>query len=352
MFGRNKRVIGLDIGTSSVKAVVLKELSRGFQLMHLGIEHLPPEVIVDGAVMDAAIVVDAIQKLIRSQKIKIKDVAISVSGSSVIVKKIPLPRMSEQELEESIQWEAEQYIPFDIEDVNIDFEILDTAAGSESAEMDVVLVAVKKDKVNDYASLATQAGLEPAIVDVDGFALSNQYEKNYGIDPNEIIALIDVGAGVMNINVIQNGVHGLYRDIPVGGNHYTDAIQKDMNVSYDQAESLKVGRTIEGISPQEVQEIINSVNESLAMEIQRSFDYFKATSSNERIDRIVMTGGCSKVKGLPEFLSEKLAIPVERGNPFRNVVYNDKMFDSNLIADVSPMCAVAVGLAMRKVGDR
>jgi type IV pilus assembly protein PilM len=125
-----------------------------------------------------------------------------------------------------------------------------------------------------------------------------------------------------------------------------------MNVSYDQAESLKTGTTIEGVSPQEVQEIINSVNESVAMEIQRSFDYFKATSSNERIDRIIITGGCSKVKGLPEFLSEKLGIPVERGNPFRNIVYNEKMFDSNFIADVSPMCAVAVGLAMRKVGDR
>jgi len=352
VFGRSKKLIGLDIGTSSIKVVMLKELSRGYQLVNLGIEQLPPEVIVDGAIMDAAIVVDAIQKVIRAQKIKIKEVAIAVSGSSVIVKKIPLPRMSEQELEESIQWEAEQYIPFDIEDVNIDFEILSPAGGSDTGEMDVVLVAVKKDKVNDYASLATQAGLEPAVVDVDGFALSNQYEKNYGIDPNEVIALIDIGAGVMNINVIQNGVHGLYRDIPIGGNHYTDAIQKDMNVSYDQAEAAKMGETIEGVSEQEIQEIISSVNESVAMEIQRSFDYFKATSSNERLDRIVLTGGCSKVKGLPEFLSEKLGVPVERGNPYRNIVYNEKQFDSNFIADVSPMCAVVVGLAMRKVGDR
>ncbi|MBN2054962.1 type IV pilus assembly protein PilM [bacterium] len=345
---RNRQFVGLDIGSSSVKAVVLKEGAKGsWSLLNLGIEQLPPEVIVDGTVMDTTVVVDAIRRLFISQKIKSKYVVISVSGHSVIVKKISLPQMSKEELEESIQWEAEQYIPFDIEDVNIDFHLMENFEESASSEMDVILVAVKKDKINDYVGLVRQAGLLPIIVDVDGFALYNEYELNTEQE-NANVALIDIGASVMNINIHQAGVHMLYRDITIGGNQYTDAIQKELNVSYEQAESLKMGEEVKGIHPDDVLGIIDSVNEDVTLEIQRSFDYFKATSQNANIDRVVLTGGCSKVKGLEQFLQEKLGTAVVRGNPFANITYNQKKIDPLYLQDISPFFAIAVGLGIRR----
>ncbi len=348
--GKGKQLIGLDIGTSAVKAVVLKEQYKSYQLQALGIEPLPPEVIVDGAIMDSAVVVDAIRKILSGQKIKNKNVSISVSGHSVIVKKITLPRMSQEELADSIHWEAEQYIPFDIEDVNIDFHIFENQPDDESNEMDVILVAVKKDKVNDYTNLIRQCGLTPVVVDVDGFALSNQYEVNYPLEPDKVVALIDIGAGVMNINIIQGESHMLYRDISIGGNQFTDAIQKESNVSYDQAERLKMGETVEGIHPDSINEIIASVAEDISHEIQRSFDYFKATSSTPGIDQVVLTGGCSKIRDgwLQKFLEERLGVEVIIGNPFNNIGYNEKKFDPIMIQETAPLCAVAVGLALRR----
>jgi len=349
-FGKGKQLIGLDIGTSAVKAVVLKDHYKTFQLQALGIEPLPPEVIVDGAVMDSAIVIEAIQKILGTQKIRLKNAAISVSGHAVIVKKITLPKMSQEELSDSIHWEAEQYIPFDIEDVNIDFHIFDRPSGSDSTEMDVILVAVKKDKVNDYTNLVRQAGLNPVIVDVDGFALSNQYEVNYGVEPDKITALIDIGAGVMNINIMQGEMHMLYRDISIGGNQFTDAIQKELNVSFDQAERLKMGEVIEGISHDAANDCINSVAEDISHEIQRSFDYFKATSSIPTIDKVVLTGGCGKIRGggIAKFLQDSLNIEVVVGNPFNNISFNEKKFDPVYIQEVAPFCAVSVGLALRR----
>ena len=349
MFGKGKQLIGLDIGTSAVKMVVLKEQMKGYSLQALGYEPLPPEVIVDGAIMDSAIVIDAIQKIVKDQKIRRKNVALSVSGHSVIVKKITLPKMSQEELDESIHWEAEQYIPFDIDDVNIDFHILEEQ-NIGGNEMEVILVAVKKDKVNDYTNLVRQAGLTPLVVDVDGFAIGNQYELNYGLDSDRVIALIDIGAGVMNINIIQGRQHMLYRDISIGGNQFTDAIQKELNVSYHQAEGIKRGEEVEGVSRDVAEDIINSVAEDLSHEIQRSFDYFKATSSTSGIDQVVLTGGCSKIRSgeIASFLSERLGVEVMVGNPLRNVTYNQRKFDPVMIEEIAPMCAVAVGLALRR----
>lgn len=350
LFAKSKPLVGLDIGTSSIKAIVLKGASKGYQLMNLGIEPLPPEVIVDGAIMDAEVVVEAIKSALDKAKIKLSDVAVAVSGTSVIVKKIMLPDMEEKDLADSIQWEAEQYIPFDIEDVNLDFQILNRGVG-DGTEMEVVLVAVKKDKIHDYTGLVAQADLDAKIVDVDGFALMNQYELNYPVERGETVALIDMGAGVMNINIVQDGQHVLYRDISLGGNQFTDAIQKELNVSYEQAEALKKGEDIDGINQSDVQDIINSVIEDMSMEIQRSFDYFRATTSSENVDKVVLTGGCSKIQGIEAFLSSKLGTKIEIGNPFRNIAFSKK-FNPTELQDVAPLCAIAVGLAIRKVGDK
>jgi type IV pilus assembly protein PilM len=353
LFGKKKgNVVGLDIGSSAVKVVELKSGGKGgaeFQLVNVGIEPLPPEAIVDGAIMDSGAVIDAVQRLFTGQKIKTAEVATSVSGNAVIVKKISLPQMSPEELAESIHWEAEQYIPFDIQDVSIDYEVIEGGAGGN---MDVLLVAVKKDKISDYTSAITQAGKIPGIVDVDVFALQNCYEVNYGIDPGRVIALLNVGASIMNINIVKGPTSIFNRDIAVGGNQYTDAIQKDLNLSFEQAEALKRGQRVDGAAPENLHPILQSVSENIALEIQKTFDFFKATSSEDRIDRIMLSGGTSKVNGLRDLLADRFEASVELLNPFNNVTYNPREFDPDFMNELGPQAAIAVGLAARKVGDR
>jgi type IV pilus assembly protein PilM len=353
LFGKKKGLVGVDIGSSAVKAVELRAGGKGgseYQLVNIGLEPLPPEAIVDGAIMDSGSVIDAIQRLFSTQKIKTNDVATSVSGNAVIVKKISLPQMSNEELAESIHWEAEQYIPFDIQDVSIDYEVIE--GGGSGGNMDVLLVAVKKDKISDYTSAITQAGKTASMVDVDVFALQNCYEINYGTDPGRVIALLNVGASIMNINIIKGGTSIFNRDIAVGGNQYTDAIQKDLNLSFEQAESLKKGGRVEGAAVENLHPILQAVSENIALEIQKTFDFFKATSSEDRIDRIFLSGGTSKVHGLRDLLAERFDAGVEILNPFNNVTYNPRDFDPDFINEIGPQAAIAVGLAVRKVGDR
>ena len=353
LFGKSKGLVGVDIGSSAIKVVELKPGGKGgneYQLTNLGLEPLPPEAIVDGAIMDSGAVIDAIQRLFTAQKIKTNDVATSVSGNAVIVKKISLPQMTTEELAESIHWEAEQYIPFDIQDVSLDYEVVE--GGGSGGNMDVLLVAVKKDKIGDYTSAISQAGKNPAIVDVDVFALQNCYEVNYGIDAGRVVALLNVGASIMNINITKGATSIFNRDIAVGGNQYTDAIQKDLNLSFDQAEALKKGAQVEGANPDNLQPILQAVSENIALEIQKTFDFFKATSSEDRIDRIFLSGGTAKVKGLQELLADRFDAGVELLNPFNSVTYNPRDFDPDFISDIGPSAAIAVGLAARKVGDR
>ncbi len=353
LFGKKKGLVGLDIGSSAIKAVELKAGGKGgaeYQLTNIGIEPLPPEAIVDGAIMDSGAVIDAIQRLFAAQKIKTPDVCTGVSGNAVIVKKISLPQMSTEELSESIHWEAEQYIPFDIQDVSIDYEVID--GGGAGGNMDVLLVAVKKDKISDYTSVITQAGKSPQIVEVDVFALQNCYEVNYGSDPGRVLALLNVGASIMNINIVKGGTSIFNRDIAVGGNQYTDAIQKDLNLSFDQAESLKRGGRVEGAAVENLPPILQAVSENIALEIQKTFDFFKATSSEDRIDRIFLSGGTSKVHGLKDLIGERFDAGVEIMNPFNNVTYNPRDFDPDFISEVGASAAIAVGLAVRRVGDR
>jgi len=353
LFGSKKKsVVGVDIGSSAVKVVELKAGGKGgdeFQLVNIGMEPLPPEAIVDGAIMDSGAVIDACQRVFSSQKIKTAEVATSVSGNAVIVKKISLPQMSQEELAESIHWEAEQYIPFDIQDVSLDYEVIE---GGSGGNMDVLLVAVKKDKISDYTSAISQAGKNPAVVDVDVFALQNCYEVNYGIDPGRVVALLNVGASIMNINIIKGGTSIFNRDIAVGGNQYTDAIQKDLNLSFDQAEALKKGERVDGAAPENLHPILQVVSENIAMEIQKTFDFFRATSSEDRIDRIFLSGGTAKIQGLRDLLADRFEAGVEILNPFNNVTYNPRDFDPDFINDIGPSAAIAVGLAARRVGDR
>jgi type IV pilus assembly protein PilM len=355
MFGRSRNLVGLDVGDSSIKLVQLKELGkgRGWAVSKLGWEPLSSEAIVDGAIMDAQLVTETIQRLFERCRISSRTpVATALSGHSVIVKRISLPVMSDAELDESIHWEAEQYIPFDIEDVNLDYKILEGSSLSGEGNMDVLLAAAKKEKINDYVGVISQAGLNPMTVDIAAFAVQNAFEANYEFEPDQVIALVDVGAAVSSITVLYGGTSVYWRDINIGGNQYTDAIQKELNLSAEQAERVKRGEEIDGMPYEKVLPILSAVNDDVGTEIQKTLDFFKQISATDQsLDRLYLSGGASQVVHLKESLAERLGSQVEILNPFRKIAPAARDVTPEMINEMLPTASVAVGLALRRVGD-
>jgi type IV pilus assembly protein PilM len=351
VFGRSKSLVGLDIGSSAVKAIELKPSGKAYKVSAFGTEPIPPDSIVDGAIMDGTAVVDAIRRLFDAQKIKTKEVAASLSGNAVIVKKIALPAMTESELAESIYWEAEQYIPFDIQDVNLDYQILArTDAGGKSA-MEVLLVAAKKEKIADYTGVIGQAGRTAVVIDVDAFALQNAYEVNYGVEADAVVVLLNVGASATNINILHGEQSVFTRDLSTGGNAYTEALQKELNLPFEQADQLKRGSPVDGVNFDEARPVLRAVTENVMLEIQKTFDFFKASAAHDRLTRIVVSGGASRAEGFTEMMTERFETPVELFDPFKRVSFDARKFNVDPI-EIGPTAAVAVGLALRRVGDR
>ncbi len=348
LFGKSKNLVGLDIGSSGVKLVELKQAKAGsFKLVSAGVETLSPEAIVDGAIMDSSLVVEAINRLDAVLNVKNDNYGTSLSGHSVIIKKINLPRMTESELAESIRWEAEQYVPFDINDVNLDYVVLEGGSGDG---MDVLLVAVKKDKIAEYTGVISQAGKTAALVDVDAFAVQNAYEINYPLTPGRVVALVNIGASVTNVNVLSGTNSIFWRDISFGGNQYTDALQKEYNLSFEQAEALKRGEKVGEHTLATTLPILQSVSQDLAQELQKTFDFFTATTATEKIDEIVLSGGSARVINLDSQLKDRFGIPVEIMNPFRQIQTSGSGVSEEWLSDQAPRLAIAVGLASRQVG--
>lgn len=349
LFKKKKEVVGIDIGSSSVKVVQLKDNNGSFQLLNVGILPLPPEAIVDNTLMDSSSIVTAIKNLVASLGIKIKDVVCSISGNSVIIRKIVLPAMPQEELEDQISWEAEQYIPFDINDVNMDFQIL-SPDSNDPSKMNVLLVASKKDIINDYVSVFSEAGMQLSVVDVDSFAVQNAFEANHDYSSEDILALVNIGASIMNINVIKAGITLFTRDVQMGGNLYTEEIQKQIGLSSEDAEIGK--RLVHESTNESLRNVILKVNETITQEIRRSLDFYNSTASEDRISGVFVSGGCSKVYNLIDTISEKIGLPVERLNPFAKLKYNEKDFDPKFLEEIGPFMAVPVGLAIRRAGDK
>jgi type IV pilus assembly protein PilM len=269
----------------------------------------------------------------------------------VIVKKITLPVMTQAELDESIYWEAEQYIPFDVQDVNLDYQILDPGTGPDArGSMDVLLVAAKKDKIGDYTGVIAQAGRHAVVVDVDAFALQNAYEMNYGFEPGLVVVLLNAGASAINVNIMHGDQSVFTRDVSIGGNAYTEALQKDLDLPYDAAEQLKKGIPVDGATFEEARTVIRAVTDNVLLEVQKTFDFFKATASSDHIDKIVVSGGASRVEGFYEMLAERFGTPVEEFDPFKTITW-DKTIDVD-VTEAASTGAVAVGLALRRAGDR
>lgn len=352
LFG-NKHVVGVDIGSHSVKVCQLSESRKGLLLQKFDMAPLPPECVVDGAIMNFAQVQDRLGHLVQANKLKNQPAALSISGHSVIIKKISLPEMSKAELDSSIAWEAEQYIPFDIKEVNVDVQILDPKAGQ--GQMDVLLVAAKKDIIGDYISVATNAGLNPVLMDVDTFAVQNMFEWNYGLPSNETVCLINIGAAMININIIANGITQFARDITMGGGLLTEEIQRQMHVSYEEAEHYKVGgsETLSSSSIfREVQRLAERVATTLVTEIQRSVEFYKATSVGEDLTRVYVGGGGAQTPALLRLLESRLQVPAELINPFKNILIDANRFDIALLQKMAPAAGVAVGIALRRTSEK
>ncbi len=355
LFNRSRPTIGLDIGSSSIKLMELEQDKRSgrYRLLHFAMAPLPPEAIVDGAVMNTNVIVDTIRELVQQQRVKTKQVVASVSGNAVIIKRVTLPQMSEDELEESIQWEAEQYIPFDINDVNIDVQILPGIA-EDPGQMDVLLVAARKELVNEFQSIIAQAGLKPMVVDVDAFAIANMFELNYEL-PNETVALVNIGASNVNIHILRSGVSAFTRDVGIGGRQFTEEIQRTLNISYEEAESMKIGddeADAAAVVPEEIERVLATVGENLATEVQRSLDFYLSTSSDSGISAIYLSGGAARTPGLVRAIERQTGLPVEIVDPLRQIQVDERAFNPAFLNDVSPQAAVVVGLALRRPGDR
>ena len=346
-------MVGVDIGTASIKVCQVKETRKGLGLVRLGYAPLGPQVIVDGQVMDSGAVVETLQKVFHDAKIRQKECALSVSGQSVIIRKITVPMMTEAELEEQIQWEAEQHIPFDIKDVHVDYQVLRRRA--EASQMDLLLVAAKRDQIEEYAQLARNAKLKPLVCDIDAFTVQNLFEYSRSLPTDQTIALINVGASLSSLNIIANGVSAFTREIANGGNGITEEIQKQLNVPHEQAEAYKCGGSASaddpsrpGMVPQQVVQVIEAVSDTIAAEIQRSLDFFMATSGEGEIARIYVTGGSANLAALARAIERRARVSVETWSPVEKLTIEAKEVNPQLLQMRAAQLSVALGLSLRK----
>jgi type IV pilus assembly protein PilM len=351
--GEGKNLVGIDIGTSSIKVCQLKEGRRGLALLRMGYATLNPQTVVDGQVMDAGGVVETLQRVMHDARIRQKECAISVSGQSVIIRKINVPMMTQAELDEQIHWEAEQHIPFDIKDVQVDYQVL--RRRPETSQMELLLVAAKRDQISDYAQLARDAKLKPVICDIDAFTVQNLFEFSRGLPPDHTIALINVGASLSTLNIVSGGVSAFTREIANGGNVITDEIQKQLGVPFEQAEAYKCGGPADpnepyraGMVPQQVVQVIESVSDAIAAEIQRSLDFFVATSGEADIARIYVTGGTANLMSLAQAIERRARVPTEVWSPIERVLVDAKDINPALLGSRAAQLAVSLGLALRK----
>ena len=313
-FRKASEIFGLDIGSSAVKVLQLRVAGSSYRLGALGIAPLPPDAIADGTIKDPPTVVEAIRTAVSKAGIRETDCAIAICGRELIIKKVQIPEVPAKEVHDVVQLEAEHHIPFAIDEVFLDYHTV----GQHDAQLDLILVAVKKSKVLEYAAVVEEAGLVPTIVDVDSFALGNQFELNFPEEQGEAVALIDIGASIMKTNVVRAGSTIFARDIPFGGNNYTQAIAQQLKIPFEQAEAAKLGRDV-GVRWEAVVPALEAVSRELSLEVQRTFDYFASTAESERIGKIVLAGGCAQLPGLNDYLSSNWGIPVELARPFERI---------------------------------
>ncbi len=350
MFGKSNELIGIDIGSSSIKLVYLKPKKkkgkRLFELKSLGQVPLPREAIVEGTIMDSYAVSDAIMQLVSEAQVKVKNVAISVSGNAVITKRMTISASTPQELEENLNWEIKHNTPFSPEDVQMDYFILP----SQGDYMEILLVLAKKEKIGEYTSVVQQAGLNPVIVDIDAFSIYNAFEYNYEPFVSNVVAIIHIGATLTTIVIAKEGAPVFIREKDLGGDFLTETIQKEFGLSLEKSEAVKKGETAEGITKAALQGIMEMIFNDISSEVSKTVEFFSGQFPDAELERIYLSGGGSLMEGLGDFLEERFNLPVEYLNPFRNVLYSEKAFSVDELEKNAPIFTVAAGLAMRTLG--
>jgi type IV pilus assembly protein PilM len=346
LFNKSKPLVGLDIGSSAVKAVELTKSKKGYQVARVAYENLGPDTVVDGAIVDSVSVSQAIKRTLSNGKFKPKGIAAGVSGHSVIVKRVVLPGTSAEEVDASVQFDAEQYIPFEFSEVNLDYQIVGPPPNDDPGT-EVLLVVAKKDKILNHTNVISLAGRSADLVDIDAFALQNTFEANYPINPNATVALLNIGASLMNINITKAGIPLFVRDVSIGGNQYTDILQKELQISFQEAEDLKLGKS-GGTDPNMVHPLLESITEMLILEVQKTFDFFRETYPSEVITKVLISGGTARISGLAQKIEEVFGYPTEVMNPFRSIPLGPDVDAARAMA-LAPQLAVAVGLALRGV---
>lgn len=348
-----KRTVGLDIGSSSIKLVEILDTSEGYLLNNFSQVPLEKGIIVEGSITDVQALSERIRGLFKISGCKTKRVVTSLPGHKVIAKKASFPTLGAEDLRQLVNDEAGNYLPFDdVKDVSFDFQILGESEGNPG-QMDVVLVAAKKDVVQNYADAIQKAGLKAVIMDVDPFALEAMYDANYDFEEHDVVVLVNIGASITNINVVKGGQSIFTRDVSMGGQSITDSIQEKLGVPPEEAERIKIEAAKEGTPPAAGPRVDPlEFAEPLFMEIERSIDYFRSTHGGEYIKEVILSGGSAKISGIVETLTQRLNIDAQIVNPFQNITYNRKIFDPVTIEDIGPVAALGIGLALRRVDDQ
>jgi len=349
LFGKSPSLVGLDIGSSALKAGEIMVTKEGFSLKNFGMISIAPGAIEEGNINDPENVADSIRQLFKSNNIKEKNVAISIGGYSVIVKRIDLQTATEEQLQETIHLEAEQYIPFDINEVNLDYQLLgETETGSN--QMSVMLVAAKKEMISEYINLVQMAGLNPCIIDVDAFALQNIFEANYDLT-DENVVLIDIGANKTSLNILKSHSSVFMRDVSMGCSQINQKIISLSDCSFIEAEQLKLGKQTDKISPDDLKQIVSSVVSEWSIEIRRALDFYYSANPDEQIKNIVLSGGGAHIKEFRRLLAAETSSEVETINPFKRL-HIAEHFDPSHLEQIAPQASICMGLALRRVDDK
>ncbi|MEN6439999.1 MAG: type IV pilus assembly protein PilM [Syntrophobacter sp.] len=351
LFSKGENLVGVDIGSHSIKMVQVRAGSAKPKLINFGLAPLPREAYVEGRMAKPEIVSDTIRQLANHLKIKQKSVAISVSGYDVMIKKIELPTMPAEELDTRMHSELGQYIPYNVEEVDIDYHVME-ASKDRPNFMDVLLVAAKKESIGDHRNLLRAAGFEPYVVDVDFFALGNAFEATYGFG-DDSVALLDIGATKSIMNIALKGMPVFTRGISIGGNQLTEAIKDHFRISFEEAESLKLGETAADAYPAgELEEIYVSTVRNWVSECGRAVDFYYNNYPDKRISTFYLSGGSSRIPGMDKAFQDNLELPVELFNPVSRTQYDPKTFDPAYIDYVGPQMAISLGLALRKTKEK
>lgn len=350
LFGKKDNLMGLDIGSRTIKIAEIIEKKGQKTLKCFGMADLPQDAIVEGRIKEPKVVADTIRGLVSSVDAREQNVATSIAGYSVIIKKIVVNKMSEEELHENIQYEAEQYIPFDVEDVNIDFHILGDHEANPS-QMNVMLVAAKADVINEYIDVIEMVDLNPCVVDVDVFVMESVFEQSY-LQEQKSIALVDIGANKLNVNIVKDNVSAFTRDVAIGGEEITREIANQFGLPFEEAEKAKLGQATDKVSPQQIQDTVASYVSNWCSEIRRVMDFYYSTYPDESIERILLSGGACQTPGFQEQLATETSAQVEMFDPFRTLAIDEKEHDKDYLKRIAPQACICIGLASRKVDDK